>query len=302
MKAEVFAGGDDELPRTLARRLDILMCPKCGGGLAVTAGAVVCNDCAASYPVRRNKIYFSEPPPHETAEASLKERLKRLLGPLYGKLVRVIAPVYPFSPRKAVTRYVDPSSKVVVDLGCGAQRIHPDVITVDLFDYDSVDLVCRLDQLPFRPGSVDAFTSFAVLEHVEDPFRVARSLLPLTREGGFSIHLIPFLYHFHESPRDYLRVTHMGALEMFKEWEPVEVFNTNGPISLFLLHLVEFLAILASFGNGRIKEAAYLLFAAVLFPIKYLDWFFVDRRAFLSLAPTLCVVVRKPCRDGVELG
>lgn len=257
-------------------------------------GGLSCTACSAFYPVREGKIYFDEPPAHETKGAGIKEWLKRRLGALYAKITKIAAPVYQFSPRRFVLERVDPVRKVVVDLGCGTQRIHPGIITVDMFDYDNVDIVCRLERLPFRDESVDAFVSIAVLEHVEDAFGIAGRMMAKTKRGGLGLHLVPFLYHFHESPRDYLRLTHEGAKIMFKGWRCEEVFNPSGPVSLFLMHFVEFLSILVSFGNGKAREAAYLALSALLFPVKYLDVFFVKRKAFLSMAPTLCFVVRKP--------
>jgi hypothetical protein len=282
------------LPRALAGRVHILMCLACSGGLKEGSDALVCEACGASYPVRNRKIYFDEPPRHETAEAGIKEWLKHKLGPVYAVIVKIVAPVYPFSPRRFVLDHIDPAQNIVVDLGCGTQRIHTAIITVDLFDYDNVDIVCRLEKLPFRDNSVDAFSSIAVLEHVEDAFGIVRQIAEKTKPGGLSLHLIPFLYHFHESPRDYLRVTHMGAKNLFKGWTCLEVFNATGPISLFLMHFIEFASIVVSFRNGKAKEAVYLGLSALLFPIKYLDAFFVRREAFLSMAPTLCITVKKP--------
>lgn len=282
------------LPRTIENRLSILACPRCGGELGHGENDLYCPSCAAIYPVKNGKIYFEQPPVIQTQEAGLKERLKRLLGPVYAALLPIVAPVYPFSPRRFVLDHIDPSQKIVVDLGCGTQRVHPDMITVDLFDYANVDIVCSLEHLPFKKESVDAFTSFAVLEHVEDAFAIIRSAKEKTRKGGMSLHLIPFLYHFHESPRDYLRLTHMGMGKLFDGWHIEQLFNATGPVSLFLMHFIEFFAILLSFGKGRVKEALYLGLAAALFWVKYLDVFFVRREAFLSLAPTLCVAARKP--------
>lgn len=50
----------------------------------------------------------------------------------------------------------DPATAVVVDLGADTQRIHPDVITLDLFDYDEVDIVCSLDRRPFKAALVSS--------------------------------------------------------------------------------------------------------------------------------------------------
>lgn len=285
---------DDALPRALAGKFHVLMCPACRGDLKKGPGALVCEACNAVFAVRNRKIYFEEPPVHQTSGAGIKEWLKHRLGGIYACAVKIVAPVYPFSPKRFILDRFDPSQNIVVDLGCGTQRVHPDIITVDLFAYGNVDIVCSLEKLPFRDNSVDAFSSFAVLEHVEDAYGIVRRVAEMTKPGGLGFHLVPFLFHFHESPRDYLRWTHMGAQNLFKGWACLEVFNPTGPVSFFLMHFIEFMSILLSFRHGRVKEAVYLGLSALLFPIKFLDIFFVKRAAFLSMAPTLCVVVQKP--------
>lgn len=289
----VKPGAPSELPSRLVGRLDILECTKCRGSLVHLEGALVCQKCDAAFSIRGGKIYFDAPPAHETAEAGVKERFKKLLGAKYNLLVDLVAPIYPFNARKVITEHVDPAKNLVVDVGAGARRVHPDIITLDLFDYDTVDIVCSVDRLPFAPNSVDGFVSLAVIEHLPDPFAMVESLYRATRAGGFGIHDVPFLYHFHESPRDFMRFTHMGLMLLFKKWKTVRLFNNAGPVSLALSSGVEIIASLLSFGNGRVKELIYLGLCGVTFPIKFLDWPFIDKQAVFSYAPGFCIVVEK---------
>ena len=81
---------------------------------------------------------------------------------------------------------------------------------------------------------------------------------------------------------------------MLRGWEVVEQRATAGPISLFLICFNEFLASLLSIGNDRVKAPIYLLVCLLTFPIKFIDIFFVGRKSFMSLAPTILTVARKP--------
>jgi hypothetical protein len=63
---------------------------------------------------------------------------------------------------------------------------------------------------------------------------------------------------------------------------------------LFLLSFVEFLSVVVSVGNPKIKGMAYLGFCMVTFPLKLLDLPFRNRKSFLGMAPTLLVHVKKP--------
>jgi hypothetical protein len=282
-----------ELPKSIAGRLEILECTKCGGSLQHVDTALVCQACGAAFPVRNGKVYFEVPPEHETDAAGLKERLKKLLGQKYNLMVDLVAPIFPFNARKIVVQYVNPANNAVVDLGAGARRIHPDIITLDLFDYETVDIVCGLDRLPFAPNSVDGFVSLSVIEHLADPFALVESLHRAGRTGAIGIHHVPFLYHFHESPRDFTRFTHMGLSLLFKKWKTVRVFNTSGPVSLMMLLGIEIVSSHVSFGNSRLKELFYLALCGLTFPLKILDWPFLNRPTVFSYAPSFCIVVQK---------
>jgi hypothetical protein len=128
---------------------------------------------------------------------------------------------------------------------------------------------------------------------VPEPVAIVRQLYGKTRPGGYGIHLIPFLFPFHASPYDYMRFTHAGQKILFREWQMVEQTNPTGPITLGLLCLIEFLSIVLSLGNPKIKGYIYLLLCAGLFPLKYLDVLFVNRKSFFAMAPSILAVVRK---------
>jgi SAM-dependent methyltransferase len=286
--------------RALGERLErlkpFLTCPRCPGDLEFDAAAV-CRVCACRYPIRGGKVYFVDPPQPGDRLDRLKHRLKQRLGSRYYRIgLDVLAPTYPFDYRGRVLKRLDPSRQIVVDVGCGNHRIHPDVIGLDLVDYDAVDIVCDLAALPFKSETVDAFVSRSVLEHVPDPATVVRQFLRATRPGGIGLHVIPFLFPFHASPHDFQRFTSAGLERLFTGWTVTEQGNATGPVTLALVSVIEFLASLGSVGRERVKPYLYLALCAVLFPLKYLDAPFVERKAFLGLAPTIFTVVRKEAR------
>jgi len=272
----------------------VLACPACQGALNFGDTEAVCLVCSARYPIRQGKIYFIQVSGRADELDTLKGRLKNWLGNYYYRIgVNVIAPTYPFNYLRKVREFFDPESQLVVDLGCGNHRIDENIIGLDLFDYAAVDVVCDLNQLPFKTDSVDGFISRSVLEHVPEPAAIVRQLYGKTRPGGYGIHLIPFLFPFHASPYDYMRFTHAGQKILFREWQMVEQTNPTGPITLGLLCLIEFLSIVLSLGNPKIKGYIYLLLCAGLFPLKYLDVLFVNRKSFFAMAPSILAVVRK---------
>ena len=279
----------------LERLKPALACPRCQSALEFDATAVICTPCAAQYPIRDGRVYFVECPERSDELDRLKGWLKDRLGRAYYTVgIRILAPTFPFNFAARVRRYVDPAAALVVDAGSGNNRIHPDIICVDMFDYDAVDVVCGLDALPFRTASVDAFVSRSVIEHVPAPATVVCEFDRCTRPGGYGIHMMPFLFPFHASPADYHRFTHEGQRMLFSRWQHVETMNPTGPVTVALVVLLEALATILSFNRPGPKSVIYLLLCGVLFPLKFLDWPFVDRRAFLGCAATILSVVRKP--------
>lgn len=282
-------------PQRLARIQAALACPTCRSNLVFAPDAALCARCQRRYPIRSRKIYFIDPSNALDELDGLKRRLKDLLGGLYYKIgVRLVAPTYPFNYAAVIKKHFRPTEQLVVDLGSGNNRVDEDIVTLDGVDYEAVDIVADLAALPFKPESVDGFVSRSVMEHLPDLDSAVREIKRCTRPGGIGLHLIPFLFPYHASPHDYQRLTHSGAARLFDGWAMLEQCNATGPVTLFVLCLAEFLAILLSFGQARLKAAAYLFFCLLLFPIKFLDAPFIGRKAFLSMAPTILTIIRKP--------
>ncbi len=272
----------------------ILTCPECSGSLHFKDTEATCCKCRNNYPIRNGKIFFINVPHHIDALDSLKERFRKWFGKLYYTVgINIFAPVFPFNYRKEICKRLDLTKQIVVDAGCGNHRIDEDIICLDIFDYDAADIICDLCALPFKDNSVDAFVTRGVLEHVCEPSAVVRNFHKCTRVRGINIHSVPFLFPFHASPYDYQRYTHKGLEYLFKEFELVGQTNISGPVSLALIITTEFLSILFSLGYRKLKAYIYLFLCLIMFPLKYLDILFINRKSFISLAPTILTVVRK---------
>lgn len=283
-----------ENPR-LKRILSLLVCPFCRGELKDCDVKLVCQSCKRDYSIHNDKIYFIQACSTCENFDKLKRRLKRWLGRYYYAVgVNIFAPDFPFFPTYWLRRYANPASQVVVDVGAGNRRIDKDIICLDGVDYGEVDIVCDVSALPFKDGSIDVLLSLMLLEHISNLPKTLESFRRCTKAGGINLHHLPFMYPFHASPDDFRRFTHEGAKQLFADWQILICTNTSGPVTLMLISSYEFFSALFSFGNRRLKPWFYLFFSVLLFPLKYLDFIFVNRSPFLSMAPTILTVFRRP--------
>lgn len=77
------------------------------------------------------------------------------------------------------------------DLGCG-RRKQPGAIGVDSVALTGVDVVARLEALPFRPGSLAGAHAHHVLEHVDDLASVMGQIHASLRPGGRLVASVPY--------------------------------------------------------------------------------------------------------------
>ncbi|HEX5326319.1 MAG TPA: methyltransferase domain-containing protein [Acetobacteraceae bacterium] len=105
---------------------------------------------------------------------------------------------------------------LVLDCGAGRRPVYYDhVVNLDIVDYDTTDVICIAEALPFVDGAFDAVISVAVLEHVRDPFIAARELARVLRPGGRLVCCVPFLQPEHAYPHHYYNMSRMGLRRLF---------------------------------------------------------------------------------------
>jgi SAM-dependent methyltransferase len=282
-------------PENFQRIRDYLVCPGCKGDLEFEMHQAQCKQCAEIYPMENGKIFFITPLSQTDELDIIKGRMKNWFGSLYHKVLRpCLSPSFPFGLRGYLLAKFDLKSKIVIDLGSGNNKIHEDVFTVDVMNYENVDIVCDMRRLPFRAGSIDVFGTSSALEHVPELASVLAEIDAATRPGGRGIHITPFMYPFHASPNDFVRFTHAGAAQLFEGWKVVDQFSVAGPFSLFNSILAEFLSIIFSMGSKKLQAFTYLILCALLAPIKFLDVIFLRRRAFISISAVILTDLQKP--------
>lgn len=221
--------------------------------------------------------------PKSTAGSSLlgkiQDKLKQT-GWLYYSLTNIFKPVW--ISKKMAKHYKEilhrhGKGAFVLNLGSGPNIIkgRADIINVDLYSFDEVDMIADAEDIPLEDNSVDLILNQAMLEHVPHPDKVVREMHRLLQPGGEVFCYLPFTVPFHAAPRDYYRWTMPGVRELFRQFDQVEVGIGAGPTSGFLWLMQEWFALLFSFGSQRLHDILFLALMVLTAPIKMLDIFMV---------------------------
>jgi len=273
----------------------IFKCLTCGEeNLLFIKDMIKCTKCGTVYRFEDNKLFFVD-------DISLpddfiyrfKSKFKRF-STFYSLLIKVISPVYiDRRLQNFIKIEVDKRDGIALNLGSGNEVLSERVINVDLFPYRNVDIVADIQDLPIVNETIDTVVCFAVLEHIENPYRAVNEIYRVLKKGGLTYCYMPFIQGFHASPWDYTRFTYEGMKILFKDFEILKLGVGGGPTSGLLCILQEWLAILLSFGSKKLHFVLYLFFMLISFPIKYLDFILSKYPVAKNIASGFYIIARK---------
>ena len=246
------------------------------------------------YELIDNKYIFKKLDFNEIEDGldKLKNRFKKFHR-VYNFLIRVISPVFNNgSMEKFLDQYIDDHC-IALNIGSGNSKIADTIYNVDIFAYENVDVVCDIENLPFRDNSVDIILNMAVLEHVPNPQRVIDEIYRVLKPNGIVYTAFPFMQGFHASPYDFTRVTQEGIKVLHKEFELIETDLFGGPTSGMLWIFQEWIAILFSFGNKHLHLGVYLIVMCLTFPLKYLDYFLINHSMAKNISSGFIYIGKK---------
>lgn len=182
---------------------------------------------------------------------------------------------------------------VTLNLGSGARRLAQEVINVDIENYDGVDVVADITQLPYETASIARIICDQTLEHIPNVEEVVKEIYRVLESGGYAYVSTPFMYPFHASPSDYQRWTHVGLKYLLRDFEMVEIGVRCGPFSTLTTHLCYLAGSLFSFGSERLYWLIVYAAAVPLFPLKCLDIVGNHLPFVMHMASVPCCVVKK---------
>ena len=105
--------------------------------------------------------------------------------------------------------------------------LYPDYTGVDIKPGSGVDVVADLVQNPLG-GRYALIICCSVLEHVADPWAMARNITAMLEPGGRVYVCVPWAWRYHAYPDDYWRFSWSGIKRLFPEIEWEEpMFSTT---------------------------------------------------------------------------
>jgi len=258
----------------------IIICPNCAIGLKPADAGLTCPNCNLNYKRDQNKIFLTANQgysPELTDEAIFKIKLFFKKFPHCYKLLCYFfgAPIVGESPNKFLKSFT--ADSVLLNIGSGPKVIRDDVINLDIYPFQNVDLVANASVLPIKSACVDAIICESLIEHLENPSALVAELHRVLKPGGKVYLVAPFILSFHSSPNDFYRWTDQGLSALFAHagFSAISVKPLYGPTSSLVNILSEWLAILFSFNSQHIHNFCYLFFYTILSPIKFLDFILV---------------------------
>ena len=94
-------------------------------------------------------------------------------------------------------------------------------VSIDKYDErEFIDFNYDIHDMEFEDETFDAVVCWSILEHLPNPQKAISELHRVLKPGGEIWVQLPFLYPYHEAPKDYWRVTPDGLriwLKDFKE-------------------------------------------------------------------------------------
>ncbi len=121
-----------------------------------------------------------------------------------------------------------PANALILDTGAGECAYHRffdhcQYKSLDLavdkenWNYQNLDYVSPLDQMPIEGDTFDAIPCTEVLEHLDKPYESVREMYRVLKSGRILFLTVPIAHAEHQVPYDFFRYTSYGLKRIYTE-------------------------------------------------------------------------------------
>jgi SAM-dependent methyltransferase len=162
----------------------------------------------------------------------------------------------------------------IINIGSGNSRIDKRIINIDVQDGPQVDIVADAKDIKLPDNSVDLIISQETFEHIRKKNIALNECYRILKKNGLIYLQVPFTIGFHDGPEDFWRFSKDGIEEFLlnKNFEIIEKNVTTGSAVGFYRIAVEFFSIIFSGPIHFLYKPLKGIFALILFPIKFLEF------------------------------
>lgn len=245
----------------------LLRCPDCGGTVVPSGTGFACRVCEFHSPTNRNF--------HPQRATCVQLRFQRSMrGPAEDALraIDLSAPAMAFAGPAAVRDSRELMSEIAarlpaggdaLDLGCGPRDQSAALEYLGFryvgLDYSTpaADLLGDAHAIPFADGSFDCVFSYAVLEHLHNPFIAFSEVARVLRPGGWFIGTVsqgePFhSSYFHHTPWALLALVQQNpGLRLHRLWPSMDTLASLATMGRYS-RVLKALVACADFLNTRL--------------------------------------------------
>jgi SAM-dependent methyltransferase len=175
------------------------------------------------------------------------------------------------SRRLIFEKWIDklPSSNLkVLDVGGRIQPYRPlfadrlgEYVAIDPVKTPLVNVIGRVEHLPFPGNHFDLVLCTQVMQYVPDPFEAVREIARVIKSGGFFILSLPAVYPI-DSAEEYWRFLPAGLSRLLSPFERVEVIAEGGSVASFFRTCNVYLNLFAHYSLLK-RLLKYSLFPAM---------------------------------------
>jgi len=275
-----------------------LICLDCHKQLNLSSKKLTCSNCGKIYQIIENKLYFLDKK-IEILNQESSDAIVNKLKILFKKYPIIFSFLYYAfgasfvgkSAKKAIENIE--SDKLIINLGSGIKKINDNVVNIDFYPFDNVDIVSDISDLPFNNNSVDVVINEFVLEHVKNPKKIVKEIYRVLKPNGLLYLAVPFVASFHSSPNDYYRWSKQGIRELLKDFKEEEIGIRCGPTSAMLYVVNEWIATFLSFGFQKLHQFLFIFLMIIASPIKIFDYLIYKFKSSENIAYGFYFIGRK---------